>query len=207
MLRKWFKIISLLLLLTMVFGLGVWLTLTYYSQQKVPAEEQSQVLLEKIKSVAKLVTVEGYFSEIYNYKDYWKYDLPFLRKKALLRVKARVSVGYDLSKMKIEALPEKKVVAISHIPDPEILSIDHDIDYYDIQEGIFNSFSAKDYTELNANAKNFIRARALESDLFLAAEEQSNQLQDMIRFMVEAAGWQLEFKSRYEENKLDTLVN
>lgn len=206
MIKKWLKRISLVLLLALVFGLGIWLTHAYYSQQKVEKEEQTQVLLEKIKTVAKLVTVEGYFSEIYDYKDYWKLDLSILRKKALLRVKAKVSVGYDLSKMKIEALPEKKLIVISHIPDPEILSIDHDIDYYDIQEGMFNSFSAKDYTELNANAKNFIRARAMESDLFLAAEEQSNQLQDMIRFMVEAAGWKLQFKSRYEESELDSLV-
>ena len=41
----------------------------YYTVGQVTAEEQSQVLMEKIKTVAKLVTVEGYFSEVYDYQD------------------------------------------------------------------------------------------------------------------------------------------
>ena len=68
--------------------------------EKFRLTEQSQVLMEKIKTVAKLVTVEGYFSEVYDYQDYWNYDVSMFRKKALIRVKAKVSVGYDLSKMK-----------------------------------------------------------------------------------------------------------
>ncbi|RMG83133.1 MAG: DUF4230 domain-containing protein [Bacteroidetes bacterium] len=197
-----------LILLIACFGLGVWVTHRYYQKTEMKAEEKAQVLLDRIKTVAKLITVEGYFSEIYQYDDYWGYDLSWFKKKALLRVKARVSVGYDLSQLKIESFPEKKQIIISNIPDPEILSIDHDIDYYDIQEGIFNSFTNKDYTRLQANVKNFIREKAKESDLFIAAEKQSNQMLEMIRFIVESAGWQLVFKNRYGQiSAPDTLAN
>ena len=163
----------------------------YYTIGEVTAEEQSQVLMEKIKTVAKLVTVEGYFSEVYDYKDYWNYDISPFRKKALIRVKAKVSVGYDLAKMSIEAIPEQKLLIISDLPDPSIISIDHDLDYYDITVGTFNTFSEKDYTMLNKNSKEKIRQTAISSDLFLAAEEQSNNMLDLVKFMVEGAGWKL----------------
>ncbi len=179
----------------------------YYTLGEVTAKEQSVILMEKIKTVTKLVTVEGYFSEIYDYEDYWNYDISPFRKKALIRVKAKVSVGYDLTKMSIEAIPEKKLLIISDLPDPSIISIDHDLDYYDITEGTFNSFSEDDYTMLNKNAKEKVRQTAIASNLFLAAEEQSNNMLDLIKFMVEGAGWQLQFKPRGGLFPMDTLQN
>lgn len=201
------KNIILVLALLITFGLGAWLTHRFYTKQEVSVEEESQVLLERIETVAKLITVEGYFSEVYDYQDHYGYDVSFFRKKALLRVKAKVSVGYDFAALKIESLPQEKTIIISNLPDPEILSIDHDIDYYDIQEGIFNSFSAQDYTKLNADAKEFIKGKVKESDLFLAAEEQGNGMQEMLQFIVESAGWTLDTKTRWEQEKIDTLVN
>ena len=188
------------------FLLGIALTRYYYAQTTVKAEEQSQVLLEKIKTVAKLVTVEGYFSEVYDYKDYWAYDFSPFRKKALIRVKAKVSVGYDLSDMNIKMNHTTKTVILSELPDPKIISIDHDLDYYDLTEGTFNSFSTQDLTQLNEKAKNFIRQQAESSDLLITAEKQGNQILDMIEFMVETAGWHLEYKTRNDASLLDTLA-
>ena len=195
------------LLVIVVAAAVFFATSYYYTVGQVTAEEQSQVLMEKIKTVAKLVTVEGYFSEVYDYEDYWSYDISPFRKKALIRVKAKVSVGYDLTKMKVEALPEQKLIMISNLPDPSIISIDHDLDYYDITEGTFNTFSESDYTRLNRNAKDKIRQAAENSDLFLAAEAQSNNMLDLVKFMVEGAGWQLQFKPRGELIHVDTLQN
>ena len=201
------KKIILGLLVIVVAAAVFFATSYYYTVGQVTAEEQSQVLMEKIKTVAKLVTVEGYFSEVYDYEDYWSYDISPFRKKALIRVKAKVSVGYDLTKMKVEALPEQKLIMISNLPDPSIISIDHDLDYYDITEGTFNTFSESDYTRLNRNAKDKIRQAAENSDLFLAAEAQSNNMLDLVKFMVEGAGWQLQFKPRGELIHVDTLQN
>ena len=194
------KVFITLGILSLAFGI-FWATRSYYTYEAVTAEEKSQVLLEKIKTVAKLVTVEGHFSEIYDYQDYWKYDISPLRKKALVRIKAKVSVGYDLTQMKIESFPDEKRIAISNLPDPSIISIDHDLDYYDISQGTFNTFTKADYNTINKNAKDIIRKNAEESDLFLTAEEQSNQLLDIIQFMVEGAGWTLDYNTR------DTLVD
>jgi len=197
------KKISLLLAIIAVFLLGGYLTHRYYQSLSLQKEISAQTLLNRVESVAKLITVEGYFSEIYSHKDYYGYDISLFRKKALLRVKAKVSVGYDMNEFKIELDSTNKKLIISHLPDPEILSIDHDIDYYDIQDGVFNSFTNEDYTRMNADAKEFIRAKALESDLFEKADNQSVEMLEMIKFMVESAGWQLETRTRYETPNLN----
>lgn len=189
---KYLAAFSLVLLLC--FGIFKGTQWWYQKTEATKASEQSVVLLEKIKSVTKLVTVEGFFSEMYDYRDYWGYDFSPFRKKALVRIKAKVSVGYDLTQMQVEALTEQRKIVLSQLPDPEILSIDHDLDYYDITQGTFNQFSPEDYNKINAKAKDKIKEQALASDLFLKAEEQSNQLLEIIKFMVEGAGWELEFK-------------
>ncbi len=36
---------------------------------------------------------------------------------------------------------------------PEILSLEHDVDYYDLEEGLFNSFTAAEINRINAQAQ------------------------------------------------------
>jgi len=195
------------LALVLFFGTGVYLTKKYYTWNDIQAKEQSQVLLEKVKNVYKLVTVEGHFSEVYTYEDYWAYDFSLFRKKALIRVKAKVAIGYDLEEMEIEALPEQKKIIISQLPEPSIISVDHTLDYYDISEGTFNSFDKEDYNKLNDNAKEFIIQKANESDLLDAAKGQANQALEMMEFMVENSGWTLEYKKDLVNQKtLDKLL-
>lgn len=195
----------ILFALLAVFAGGIFLTRWYFQRTATVERENGVVLLERIKQVAKLVTVEGYFSEIYDYQDYYGYDLSFFRKKALIRVKAKVSVGYDLEKMQITAKPETKTIFISGIPPAEILSIEHDLDYYDVQEGVFNSFSPEDYNKLNANAKEFIRKKALESDLIKTAAVQRNSLLETMKFMAESTGWRLEVEGAQMGPSPDSL--
>lgn len=179
-----------LLFLLAVFALGGWLGYQYFSARSKPVEDAS-VLLEKIQAVTKLITVEGQFSEVYNYSEYQGYFSFFWDKKVLVRVRATVSAGYDLNHLNLEADPQAKVVSMSALPEPQILSIDHSLDYYDISEGIFASFSPEDYNRINQRAKDLIRDQAQKSALLPAARDQAAKMLDLIRFMVESAGWQL----------------
>ncbi len=198
------KKILIVLGIVAVFALGVFVTRYLYETRKIEVQENSDVVLEQIKTVAKLISVEGYFSEVYDYQDYWGYDWSWFRKKALVRVKAKVSVGYDLGQMKIDALPEEKTIVVSNLPKPEILSIDHDLDYYDISEGTFNSFTEADYNRINTNAKKYIEARAQESNLIKTAEEEGNQALELMRFIAESAGWKFVIKSN---TSLEEMLN
>lgn len=181
-----------LILAAFVFG-GL-LSKRFFAPQHKPVEE-STVLLEKIQAVAKLITVEGQFSEIYNYSEYQGYFTLLWSKKALVRVRATVAAGYDLGAMHFEADPATRTIRMNALPEPQILSIDHTLDYYDISEGLFASFAPEDYNRINQRAKDLIRDQALKSTLLPAAREQADKIVGLIRFMVESAGWTLKVEA------------
>lgn len=189
-----------------IFALGIFVTRYFYESKMVKSEEKSDVVLERVKKVAKLITVEGYFSEVYDYKDYWGYDFGIFRKKALVRIRAKVSVGYDLNQMKMDANPRTKTITVSNLPEPSILSIDHDLDYYDISEGTFNAFTEADYNKINANAKKYIEQKAQESDLMQVARKEGNQALDLMKFIAESADWKFVVSGVNHTNSLDSLL-
>ena len=176
-------------------GIGGWLSYQYFVGRPRGVENAS-VLLEKIETVAKLTTVEGQFSEVYNYNEYEGYFTFLWDKKVLVRVRATVAAGYDLEQLNLVADPVTKTVRMSALPEPQILSIDHTLDYYDISAGIFESFSPEDHNRINQRAKALIREQAEKSNLLPAAKEQAEKMIDLIRFMVESAGWKLEIAGR-----------
>ena len=185
------RLLTILAVMAAFVG-GLWLAnsslLPWQERQTI---EEATTLLNRIEHVSKLVTVDGYFSEVYDYKDYYGYDWGIFRKKALIRVKAKVSAGYDLGQIDLEANPQNKTIILRRLPFPEILSIDHDLDYYDLREGTFNTFSNQDLTKLNVQAKKYIEKAAEQSDLLQQAENRGRELIETIRFMVESSGWSL----------------
>lgn len=188
--KSLFRILLLLAVLALL-GMAFYAGSKFSGMWEKQSEEKADVLLTQVRAACKLITAEGFFSEIYNYKDYYRFDISPLRKKALMRVKAKVSLGYDFEQLSINALPDQQKVVISNIPEIEVLSIDHTIDYYDITQGTFNNFSPEDYNTLNQRAKSFIRQHALDSRLLEEAEKQGEDVFDLIRSIVESAGWEL----------------
>jgi hypothetical protein len=183
---------TLFLIVTILsLAVGFFIAKWWFEKSSTKSEVQAQVLLERIKTVAKLVAVEGYFSEMYDYKDYKFYDLSFLRKKVLLRVRAKVSVGFDMQKMTIQARADRKTLYLSDLPAPEIISIEDTLDYYDISEGSFNSFKSEDYNKIIAEAKKFIREKAKESELANIADVQGQKILEFIKNMAEGMGWKV----------------
>lgn len=174
----------------LAFLLGGWLAYRFFAPPPKPVENAT-VLLEKIRKVLKLTTVEGDFSEIYNYSEYSGYFTWLWDKKALVRVKATVAAGYDLSNLKMEVDSVTHTLRIGPLPEPQILSIDHTLEYYDVSTGVFNSFSPDDYNRMNQRAKDLVHEQALKSNLLPSAKEQGDKVFDIIRFMAESTGWQV----------------
>lgn len=163
----------------------------------------SEVLLEKIHKVYKLVVVEGEFADILNYQNYYGFDLPGFRKKALIKVKAKVSVGYDLENLKIEFDQTRKVVLIKNLPEPEILAIDTDISYFDLDDGFFNNFTETELTKLNRAAKDTIRSAALRSSMMQTARGQAFEMLGTLALLVETEGWKIESADGIKPIELD----
>jgi len=187
---------GLLVLITLLLGGlgGVTLTNWLRSRRANPVTDirrDSTLLLERIEKVFKVVMAEGYFSEILRYQDERKI-LYLLNdpKKALIIAKAKVLVGFDFSKVRFRLADDgRKALVIEHFPEPEVLSIDTDYKFYDIDPGYLNHFKSEDYTRLLEEAKQTMHERALQSDLPRIA---NNQIQYMIYQLAEAMGWQLE---------------
>lgn len=188
-----------------IFGalVGAFLYANYFGgprTTKDPMPDVNQrILLERVKKVAKLITVEGEFSNIHQYNDsYWS-DVSFLRKKALIKVDARVSMGYDLKKAQFEVDPENKVLRVRNLPSPEVLSIDHNLQYYDIQEGMFNSFTEAELSSIGAVAKRKLRQEAMNGPLMDQAKEEGLESLEIIKLLVEQAGWRFEVENNVIE--------
>lgn len=182
-----------------LIALGIFLGMVIGPQSCMPdftpkkvVKEEGQALLEKVESVFKMVNIEGAFSDVYSYEDFYQFDLSPFRKKALLKVKAKVAVGYDLTETKFTLDHGKKKLIIENYPEPSILYIEPTINYYDITEGTFNSFSAKELTELNEKASRHIRKQAETSDLKDKAKEQGNEFLLFLQEAATANGWTIE---------------
>lgn len=189
------KILINVLLVIVIFGagLGVAKYLSIFSMKQVTTED-ANVLLERVKMVAKLVTVEGEFSEIYSHKDYYGYDIWPLQKRALLKVNAKVLVGFDLAKMTFQTYPDTKTLVISELPASEILSVETDISYYDMSEGTFNSFSEKELTSLNKKAKDYVVNKAEKSETLKEnAVKQGYEILKLIEMIATDGGWKVEY--------------
>lgn len=172
---------------------------TYLNRQKSKeaTEHQSTVLLEKIRSVCKLVSVEGDFAEIYKYENIKKDFMSLMssKKKALMIINAKAHIGYDLKKVEIEADNARKRIIMRNFPQPEVLSIEPEIQFYDIRSGMFNFFSSDDLTLLNKEAKQHIRKKIPDSGLMETARREALQAVLLIEKIVETIGWKLDYSA------------
>ena len=200
-----------LLLLGIFLGLvgGILISAFFYRSRNIKqTKEQSILLLEKIKQVCKLITVEGEFSEIFSHRDAKSvfFKLLQLEKKALIIVKAKVLIGFDLTKISIELNSNTKQVNLSQFPNPEILSIETDLEYYDFQKGIVNKFSEADLTQINKKSKDFIREKAEQSHLFQMATNQASDTISVIKQIIESVGWELVSESNILSNTRNNKI-
>ncbi|MBJ2173399.1 DUF4230 domain-containing protein [Aureibaculum sp. A20] len=162
---------------------------------KNKSEEQSVVLLEKIRNVSKMITVEGDFSEIMHFEDVKGVLLNLVnsKKKAIVLANAKVLIGFDMKKIRLQSKPEKKKLILEHFPEPEILSIETDIQYYDVKHGYFNKFAAKDLSDLNKKVKINIENKIPESELLVSATSKALETVKIIEQMVSTFGWKLDY--------------
>jgi hypothetical protein len=188
-------IIAVLLLST--FSAGFWLSWRLSKKEATERIEQdASVILEQTRSVMQLVIVEGHFHEIYNetnHKDVTLY-LPIptnwtFSRSAMLEVRGKVLVGYDMSKMSITIDSSRHQIRLSNLPDPKILAVDHQVIYRNLEESFFNEFEVGDYTQLNKNAKEVLKQKAAESGLLEKAKSRGNQLITMLEQLAAASGW------------------
>lgn len=187
-------------ILGILIGTLIGLIVFYFKKRKDKTqviEHQSVVLLNKIRSVFKLVTVEGEFSEIYQQHDQKKYlfNLIASDKKVIVQVNAKVLIGYDLSYLKIRSDISKRELVIEAMPEPKVLSLEQDLNYFDIKDGIFNKYNATDLSKISQETKAFIIDKLPSSGLYDLALEQATETLLVIDNLVSTFGWKLNYET------------
>jgi Protein of unknown function (DUF4230) len=183
-------------------GFLAWYGFTWFYRKKLNpnaglvSNAEATVLLERIEKVFKVVLAEGYFSEIYDHntkKDF--FGLFEMKNKALVVAKAKVAVGFDFSKMKFEKDEKTRKLRVVEFAPAEILSIDTDYKFYDINQGLLSKFNNEDYTSILSEAKKMMHQKAMESDLPQIA---ANQVKVMMKELANTMNWELEASNLQE---------
>ncbi len=180
-------------LLSATIGAGV----VYYfliSKYTTNKNTDTILLLENIKKVCKLITIETELVEIITHTDTKSvlFNLFNFEKKAVMVVKAKAVVGFDLSKAKIDINEKEKVIRVHQFPKPEIVSIEPDINFYDIQQSMFNKFSTTDYNELSNQIKEVFKVKIMQSNVPDKAIEQAQATLDTIGKLTILMDWKVE---------------
>lgn len=193
---------TILIALLIAFLIGGYLSYSFFTQKENVTQKEATVLLEKVRKVCKLVTVEGEFQERYTEKNIRPITvyLPFATtfnfpKEASILVRGKVLVGYDMATINLKMDGTQKKVILHNLPKPEILAIDHDITYENLSESYFNAFSKEDYTQLAKNAKAELKNKAIEDRLLEEAALQGNEIIEVMETLIRTAGWTLEIRN------------
>jgi hypothetical protein len=169
------------------------------TQNDKKIEEDAQIILKSVTAVSKLVVLESQWSEIYTYKETEKvfFNLVPTEKKAIVLLKAKAQISYDLKKLKIKIDKENKQLIIQSLPKEEIM-IEPDLEYYDIETSVFNKFKPSDFNKIQKNAKAFVLNEIEKSGLKNQAKQVFiEKLQSLIS-LTEGLGWTVKYEGTIE---------
>lgn len=196
---------GIVIALVLVFGLRY---CDYKKEEHEQLEASTALIEQQLKNVGKLIVTEGSYAQVFSYKDSEKLYFDFFSssKKALVIVNAKATIAYDLSKVETKLDEALKTVTIIHIPEPEV-SINPNIEYYDIENGYFNQFEASDYNKIKKRIETSLRKKIEASDLKKNAQNRLISELQKIYILTNSLGWTLQYNSQTisEENDLQTL--
>lgn len=160
-------------------------------------EANTALIQHELKNVGKLIVTEGTYSQVFTYKSSKKFyvDVLSARKKALVVVDAKASIAYDLSKVETIIDEDTKTVTITKIPEPE-LSINPNIQYYDLQQDYLNQFKAEDYNKIRQRIDDSLRKKIEASELRTNAENRLISELQKIYVLTNSMGWTLKYENQ-----------
>jgi hypothetical protein len=176
------------------------------TQNDKKIEEDAQIILKSVTAVSKLVVLESQWSEIYTYKETEKvfFNLVPTEKKAIVLLKAKAQISYDLKKLKIKIDKENKQLIIQSLPKEEIM-IEPDLEYYDIENSVLNKFKPSDFNKVQKNAKAFVLNEIEKSGLKNQAKQVFiEKLQSLIS-LTEGLGWTVKYEGTIENYIKDKI--
>jgi len=140
----------------------------------------SQTLLEQVRQVSKIVTIEYTLSSVLDIHDEMPWFLP--DKRVLAIASARILAGFNAQaglEVTVDGRPPRRVTVT--LPEPEILAIDPVIRFYDLQ----GFKDAELYNSLLLKAKRDLRQAALAQGILARAK---SSLETQIQALFHSTG-------------------
>lgn len=195
------------ILLGIVIAFVIVFGLRYCENKKENREilEANTALIQKeLKNVGKLIVTEGSYAQVFTYNDSkdLMYGLFDARKKALIVINAKATIAYDLSEVKTDIDETTKTVTITNIPEPE-LSINPNIQYYDVTQDYLNQFTASDYNKIKSRVEKSLKKKIEASELRTNAENRLISELQKIYILTNSMGWTLKYNSKVVENEAE----
>ncbi len=173
--------------------IGIWI---YIDRREAKEEiiDSTALIQEQIQQVGKLIVTEGYFSQVFTFKNSQNLFLNLISsdKKALVVANAKVTVEYDLRELQTEIDVENKIVILTSIPDP-VINIYPDIEYYDVKQDYLNKFGASDYNKIKSTVNSRIREKVDKSTLLDNSRERLMSELANIFVLTKSLGWSLQY--------------
>lgn len=109
-------------------------------------------------------------------------------------VNAKAVVAYDLSNLNYQINKETKTLQITTIPEPE-LSINPNIEFYDVTQDYLNQFEADDYNTIKKKITQNLRKKIQASSLMKNAENRLISELQKLFVLTNSMGWTLVYNN------------
>lgn len=170
-------------------------------ENKDEIRANSAMIQQQIQNVGKLIVTEGYFSQVFTFKNSQNLFLDIVTsdKKALVVANAKATVEYDLRQLETRIDEDNKTVVLTKIPEP-VINIYPEIEYYDVTQDYFNKFEANDYNKIKNTVTAQFRKKIESSGLKDNAQERLMSELVNIYVLTKSMGWTLMYNEVLIEN-------
>ena len=168
----------LLLLIVIIATISV----TFFVTNKFHEQElySASGVLEQVKDISELNTVEMYFNEIIDFKNaklFNNFQKPFTEKSFIFTVKSKVKAGVDLSSIDEGDIAISGKSLLIKLPNPKITSKEI-LSYkvYDEKNGLFNEVTTEDTLKALELFEKDMEEQALSSGIIEKSKENTEHI-------------------------------
>ena len=174
------KIYKTMLLILIVILATI--SVTFFVTNKFHEQEHYSAsgVLEQVKDISELNTVEMYFNEIIDFKNaklFNNFQIPFTEKSFIFTVKSKVKAGVDLSSIDEGDIAISGKSLLIQLPNPTITSKEI-LSYkvYDEKNGLFNEVTTEDTLKALELFEKDMEEQALSSGIIEKSKENTEHI-------------------------------
>ena len=169
-------------MLRMLIVILATISVTFFVTNKFHEQElySASGVLEQVKDISELNTVEMYFNEIIDFKNaklFNNFQIPFTEKSFIFTVKSKVKAGVDLSSIDEGDIAISGKSLLIQLPNPTITSKEI-LSYkvYDEKNGLFNEVTTEDTLKALELFEKDMEEQALSSGIIEKSKENTEHI-------------------------------